>query len=332
MNRFLPACLFVLFSLFAPSIAWADEPRVQDERIEKIVARSLGYIQTQGDAWRNQRDCVSCHRLAFTVWSLNRAAELRFAVDDKAAAETHQWTTDWRSLLKAERREDATEQTALQGENDAVSQLILGRAVDSEEAQLATWRRSLIDSQQSDGSWKAGGQLPTQKRPVRETKEVSTHWAMIALADYGEQNDEFSATMNKAKKWLGDQTQGESTEWWATRLLVERQLGKPESADDLRQQLLALQREDGGWGWLTADESDALATGIALYALAHDGVSGQSPEVGKAIDFLAANQQENGSWPVHGTKKNGKNRVTETATYWGACWAVIGVLEFQRHE
>lgn len=43
--------------------------------------------------------------------------------------------------------------------------------------------------------------------------------------------------------------------------------------------------------------------------------------------FLRKTQQEGGSWPVHGTKKDKRGRVEPTATYWGSCWAVLGLLE-----
>ena len=34
-----------------------------------------------------------------------------------------------------------------------------------------------------------------------------------------------------------------------------------------------------------------------------------------------------GSWAVKGTKKDKAKKVEPTATYWGTCWAVIGLAE-----
>jgi Tol biopolymer transport system component len=52
-----------------------------------------------------------------------------------------------------------------------------------------------------------------------------------------------------------------------------------------------------------------------------------SPEGKKlaACLFLAKSQSEDGSWAVRGTKQNAKDRVEATSTFWGTCWAVIGL-------
>src|SRR5204862_4972438 len=122
-------------------------------------------------------------------------------------------------------------------------------------------------------SWKAGGQLPSQKRPERETQEVTTMWSLVALHTYAVPAESKTACFAKAREWLGSTTEGESTEWWAVRLLLERGSGNDADADRLRGELLKRQRDDGGWGWLCADESDAFGTGVALYSLARDGVT-----------------------------------------------------------
>ena len=118
-----------------------------------------------------------------------------------------------------------------------------------------------------------------------------------------------------------------STEWWAVRLLLNNQLGNAEQTEQVRSKLLDQQRDDGGWGWLLADESDAFGTGIALYALCHTGVPSEDAAIVRARQFLIRTQREDGAWPVHGTKTAKRNRIEETATFWGTCWAVIGLLE-----
>lgn len=98
-------------------------------------------------------------------------------------------------------------------------------------------------------------------------------------------------------------------------------------ADQLRAELLKRQRADGGWGWLCDDESDALATGIALFALGGENLRATYSEGGKARQYLLDKQSSDGSWPVCGTKQSAKYKVQPTATYWGNCWAVIGLCE-----
>jgi squalene-hopene/tetraprenyl-beta-curcumene cyclase len=75
------------------------------------------------------------------------------------------------------------------------------------------------------------------------------------------------------------------------------------------------------------DESDALGTGVALYALAGDGLSADHPAITRGRQFLFERQQAAGSWKVEGTKKDKAKKIEPTATYWGTCWAVIGLAE-----
>src|SRR6185369_6622232 len=116
-------------------------------------------------------------------------------------------------------------------------------------------------------------------------------------------------------------------EWWAVKLLLECGNENPAQADRCRDALLKHQRDDGGWGWLTADESDAFGTGVALYALSRDGLRAELPAVARGREFLVERQRADGSWPVKGTKKDKAKKIEPTATYWGTCWAVIGLAE-----
>jgi len=252
-------------------------------------------------------------------------------VDPEKLKDWNEWSEEWTHLLSSDRREDAKQGKTLLGESDAVGQLILGRPARVDHGEwLPTFASQLAKAQQEDGSWKPGGQLPTQKRKPRETAEVSTMWNLIALLDH-EPSPEIDPLLDKASAWLGKETRGASTEWWAVKLILRGSLARhrdaaPETAE-LRAELLSRQREDGSWGWLSAEDGDALGTGIALYALAKDGLEPSSDPATRAIRFLSETQKEDGSWPVPGTKAKAKGRVTETATYWGTCWAVIGMLE-----
>jgi squalene-hopene/tetraprenyl-beta-curcumene cyclase len=152
-------------------------------------------------------------------------------------------------------------------------------------------------------------------------------WALLALRASDVHDDSRAAMLKKARVWLGEKTSGQSTEWWATRLMLERCDGSADKADVLRAELLKRQRADGGWGWLCDDDSDALGTGIALYALRQDKMSAASPEIAKARQFLIKTQTGDGSWPVRGTKQNKKDHIEPTTTFWGTCWAVIGLCE-----
>ena len=86
-------------------------------------------------------------------------------------------------------------------------------------------------------------------------------------------------------------------------------------------------KADGGWAWTIGEESDALGTGIAMYALLRSGLAADSNVLRTAQRYLVSTQEENGSWAVKGTKKNKKAKVQETASYWGTTWAVLALSE-----
>jgi hypothetical protein len=51
------------------------------------------------------------------------------------------------------------------------------------------------------------------------------------------------------------------------------------------------------------------------------------PAIARGRRFLVESQRADGSWAVRGTKKDKAKKVEPTATYWGTCWAVIGLAE-----
>ena len=321
---------FLLFALSVPlnSLRGEEENEVS---IKSIVSRALPAVRKGGEKWIKSKDCLSCHRVGFQIWALNRASEKAFESDPQQLKDWNEWATTWQNLVNPKRRDETSREKALGSESDTLAQLLLGRPEAKgkpEPAWVEPYQTHLLDAQQESGSWNPAGQLPMQKRPKRETEEVTTMWTLLGLASSTINREKLQSATEKALDWLGTETKAESTEWWATRLVLEGSLNHESKSEELRDRLLGFQQDDGGWGWLTKDTSDALGTGIALYALARDGITKDHPSVQNAIKFLASSQQDSGSWKVHGTKRNARDRVTETASYWGTCWAVIGLVEF----
>ncbi|MFN3194303.1 MAG: two-component regulator propeller domain-containing protein [Aureliella sp.] len=318
------------------------------EIAKRIVIRSLPAIQEGGQSWISENDCLSCHRVSLQVWALNRAEEHGFPTDRKQLTEWNSWATSWRNLVKPHLRSETSMETALTSESDTVAQLLLGRprwkfdqplpgtnskAEDPGESEwIATFRDHLAKAQRDDGAWEPAGQLPKQKRPLRETTEVTTMWALLALYDAGLSKPRLQEVFSTARTFLDKAAEPKSTEWLATKLMVSRKFGSTAQAQVSRRNLLRMQRVDGGWGWLTKDSSDALATGLALYALAQDGLSYSDQPVRKAIAFLARTQRSDGMWDVKGTKMEDRDNVAETASYWGTTWVAISLMEFQQTE
>jgi squalene-hopene/tetraprenyl-beta-curcumene cyclase len=322
-------CAATFLAAICP-VSAADNSQTPD--IRRTIGRGVPFIERGEADWIASKGCVSCHHTAFTVWSLGAAKQKGVQVDEAKLNEWRNWIADWHDLLDPSVRGKAKREVIVPAHPDTVSQVLLARGPWHAEAGagppwVMEYANGLLAGQQADGSWTPGGQLPLQKRPKRETQEVSTMWVMLVVADSNLPNASKAAALEKARSWLGDQTVGKSTEWWATRAMLERKLGSTATADRFRAELLKRQGADGGWGWICDEESDAFGTGLALYALGQTQLPNTNPAIVNARQFLARTQGTNGSWPVHGTKENKKKGVEATATFWGTCWAVIGLCE-----
>lgn len=318
--------IFVI-GCWLPAVATGTEPI--EEQIRATVSLSLPFIRAEGEAWIQDKDCLSCHQIPFMVWSLNTAASLNFETDRRQLDTWNRWSLDWTNLASPETRDDAVKIETLKSSNDSVAQLLIGLKTHQTDI---TWHEayvnSLLKSQQPSGLWKAGGQLPLQKRPKWETQEVSSMWSMVALAThFTKDNQRFTEATTRFESSLKADKEPQSTEWWAMRLLVADKLQQDQVADRAVQTLIRRQHDNGSWGWLMNEPGDALGTSIAVYALAHHGMNRNAPALSKAIDFLIRTQKDDGSWDVNSTKSGSRDSVTDTATYWGTTWAVIALCE-----
>jgi squalene-hopene/tetraprenyl-beta-curcumene cyclase len=299
-----------------------DAKALTPPEVAASVERSLPVLEKEGVTWIEQKKCVTCHQVPFMLWSHQAAASRGLKLNQDGLK---QWT-EW-SLEKAET-----------GAVDGLAQLILaiGSYQPDLQPRLIPLGEKLIKEQQPDGSWKSAGQLPAQKRPALETQQVSTLWIVVALDALARQQPAFAEkaqpAIDKALKWLQPLEKPVSLEWSAVRLLAEYRVGDREKAAAMRQNLLTLQRDDGGWGWLTAEPSDALATGQALYVLSQTGSTADDAAVARARAFLLMTQPADGKWLVNGTKTASKGKPQPTSNFWGTGWAVVGLLESSRQQ
>ena len=123
----------------------------------------------------------------------------------------------------------------------------------------------LVTVQASDGRW-----INNVPRPPMLSSDVSaTALAIHAIKHYGWQGrkEEFAASIEHARRWLWT-VAAETNEETIFQLLGLHWAGESaEKLTCLAKSLLQEQRKDGGWAQLPTLESDAYATGEALYTL-----------------------------------------------------------------
>jgi regulation of enolase protein 1 (concanavalin A-like superfamily) len=280
--------------------------------------RAIPYIEKEGTAWINDRKCLTCHYVGYMLWSFHDARERGFDIDQDKLAD---WTT-WALSQRKDHGAEGAAQTLLARDRSDAGQ----ETVKSVEA----LRDFILGKQDEEGFWAPGGQLPSQKRPVSETTQVSTMLCLLGLATLDPQDEKAAASRDHAVEWIiktppNGKDPAVSGEWYTMRLLVAKKFAEPKEVATLRDQILAAQQADGGWGWLWADKSDAFGTGLALYALAEGGVPNSHPAIERAWRFLIETQTDTGSWIVNGTKTATKDKPHPFSSFWGTTWALLGL-------
>jgi len=279
----------------------------EDLSVRQTIERSIPYVEVKGQEWIKKNKCVSCHQINTMIWSLSLAKQKGFIVSEKLRS----WI-DWSVEESLKNNEKGKVVGRLNKEGVAQ---ILFADLEIESSQREKLINLLALDQKKDGTWDAGGQLPVQKRPVKETSLVSSSW--IALSARQKVSQASIPTIRAQKE-------AESIEWYVVNLLLSSRNGDGK-VHTFTNKLKEFQNSDGGWGWLVNESSDALGTGMALYALEYAKSKKTSEERTRAIEFLIRTQKTDGTWPVKATKRKKREKVEETSTYWGTAWAIIGL-------
>lgn len=315
--RIRSLAVFLFLACNYHSLAVADTSR------DATIRKAIPYLKAEGTKWMDKRGCVSCHQVPFMLWSLSEAHRHGFDVDTDELKKWKSWSVDVVNFVKPAKKESVDHAKTMAANIDTMSALMLAMQDDLRSQWSEKFSKALLENQKPIGSWKSCGQLPSQKRPKEETEQVTALWTVLALAKANTDVPE------SAIQYVDQETDSVSTESWVAKILVANQLGRDAQANALRQELVSQQNDDGGWGWIKGKPSDALATGMAIYAVTQLP-SNQTDDFSKVLadanQFLKSTQKSDGSWSVHGTKKSTQSRATPTSNYWGTAWAVIGIL------
>jgi ankyrin repeat protein len=155
----------------------------------------------------------------------------------------------------------------------------------------------LLAKQHANGSWARQGQ---PRPPVQDGSFSRTALALRTLKAYGTpaRTREIDERIARAAQWLARETPL-TTEDRVMQLLGLRWAGSHTAVVDQRvKELIQLQRPDGGWAQTPYLESDAYATGEALYTLRELDVPAGVSAVQRGAAFLLRTQHEDGSWHV----------------------------------
>jgi squalene cyclase len=183
----------------------------------------------------------------------------------------------------------------------------------------------IVGKQQPDGSWEFFATL--RRPPINETQTTDAAWIILALQG---DKDAPERALKKAVGWL-DAAKRETHQDKALKVLLGVRAGTPSRAlQPTIDELLALQRTDGGWSQTVPEpRSDAFATGQTLYVLSLAGLTADRPEVRRGLDFLVATQAADGSWPMTSRStpngEPGSSKLLSPITCAASSWAALGM-------
>ena len=271
------------------------ETRADAAGIRAAVERSLPLLQDVGVAFIRQSGCVSCHHNSVVSMAVEAARAHGYTVNEATAdAQARAIGTYLESW-----RERVVQNIPIAGSVDTMGYLLLGLAADHYPPDAATDAQALFlkRRQAADGHW------PLQAtRPPIESNEIEvTAVSMRALQMFAppSRRAEFAAAIDRARAWLTT-ARANVTEEHAFRLLALRWANAPSDViAAAARDLLALQKDDGGWAQLETMASDAYASGEALVALRESGAIALTDRAyRKGLEFLLRTQIADGSWIV----------------------------------
>jgi ankyrin repeat protein len=245
----------------------------------------------------SKQDCVSCHQQFLPMAAVGHARNRSIRFDQQAARELIDLVAKLRS--PSFEHEHIVQTLFHPAPTHTFGYQLFGFVAESVPPSAKTdgMVHHLVTIQASDGRW-----INNIPRPPMQSDDVSaTALSIHAIKYYGWQGrkEEFAASIEHARRWLWT-VESQTNEEATFQLLGLHWAG--ESAEMLTCLIRSLrqeQRKDGGWAQLPTLESDAYATGEALYTLAQfmkDPLT--DPAWRRGLRFLLERQEDDGTWHV----------------------------------
>lgn len=320
----------------------APIPTATTEQIHQTVDRAIGYLQAESASWLKTRKCAACHHVPMPIWALSEADQMGYTIDKKYLADTVESLLGSKENLLASRifpnpADPPDPRPQGRGLNMglpflAVAARSLPSLSEGQKQSLKLVADEIVNKQQPDGSWEFFATL--RRPPINESQTADAAWIIMALE--GEMGSDATAahrsSLSKAVAWLDAAGSSQLHQEKAFKVLLSLRSGKPrETFQSTIDELMALQRADGGWSQTVPElKSDAYATGQTLYVLSLAGFTAERPEIMRGIDFLVATQSADGTWPmISRSTPNGEPGSSKLLTpiYCGAgSWATLGLV------
>lgn len=325
----MKARAIAFLGLISFSSCWAD---VLESDLRAAIAKAIPPIETSSRISAEKRRCFTCHNQGLPILMLIEAREHGFKID----AENLKRQVD-HSVAHLKRGKGSYDKGQGQGgkADTAGSALWAMKRAESEPTEVTD---SVVDFLLRWNGDKPHWRPQSDRPPSEGSLFTSTFLALKGIESYGGERhkEEAQKRRSAALTWLLD-SDPEETEDAVFRLRALDLLDA--NADEIQaatQQLLALQREGGGWAQQPEMEPEPYSTASALAALVDSKqlkTSDAAYQVGLA--YLLKSQLEDGTWkvvsrsdPVQQPYDSGfPHGEDQFISISASCWAVLAMLK-----
>jgi mono/diheme cytochrome c family protein len=335
--------LAVILVVLMARTSSAEEPAISPDELRAAINKSLPLLTKAAVGHREERkQCFACHQQGVPIFALTAAKARGFAIDEAELKTQLEFIAGFLSKNQKQYLEGKGTGGQADTAGYALTTLAAGQwQPDEDTAAVAEY---LLLRHADRDHWGSSGNRP----PTEDSSLTTTYVAVRGLAEFAspEQKERAGKRVEQAREWfLGAKTK--DNEDRVFRLLGLQQTNAPE--DDIAaaaKELLAKQRDDGGWAQLdsfdsengepeAATKSDAYATGTALVALHQaGGLPTSNAAYQRGLSYLLKTQHEDGSWHVVSRSKpfqayyesgfpHGNDQFISCAASGWATWALV---------
>jgi ankyrin repeat protein len=281
--------LFGLKPTPAPAASPAAEPRTNPR---EAISRALAVTQPVAGKFLGNGGCFSCHSQYLNGMAVAAAKSAGVKTEPALENADTRATLSLRGMFQeaffqAQEPGDSSEAVGFALLQLASARVPQSLAIDSMVHHMAAMQRK-------EGDWQTfEGRPPIESGGFGQTARAIR---VLRLFPIPARKDEFEQRIQRAAAWL-EKAEPLTTEDRTMQILGLVWAGHTAPAGRVKE-LVDQQRTDGGWGQTEYHQSDAFATGEALWALHESGMTSSDAVYHRGVDFLLRTQQEDGTWHV----------------------------------
>jgi squalene-hopene/tetraprenyl-beta-curcumene cyclase len=314
----LSADAVTLENVADPGANRPDEPLAESFALEKAVH----FLDSAALQWQKQQKCFTCHTNLAHLYARSATA----ATADPAAEEVRKFaeeliTKRWESNGPRWDAEVISIAAALAFNDAATTQHL------NPLTRTALDRMFTVQREDGGFNW-----IKCNWPPMESDDHYGATLALIAIgvATDGYANTEAAQRgLEKLRAYFktnpGPTLHHRAMILWGSSYVDG--ILTPAEKQKVLDELLSLQKADGGWGlatlgdWKRADSSpqdlessDGYGTGFAMYVLRRGGLPADDPRLQRGVAWLKSHQRQSGRWFTRSLFKDSKHYITHAGT------------------